>query len=328
MRSAREATQYRGLAAFAALLVVALATLAGANLAKAAVKQAETVLPPGQSGFVSLTGLPDGTGSPHLSDQVELFKAFKYKSAVFGQAGETETPRAGVRIVRGPYGVPSVTGSTDFDAWWGVGYAVAQDRLFQLELFRRATSGRLAEILGDGFLADDLIARRDYYTDPELDQMLSRLPANLVRRAEAYRDGINAWVEQTRRDPSKLPGEFTALGCAAAHLDCSRHRPDRRLPRPHRALGRRGGAGQPARAPRAGCPRVRQAAPPPGAGADLHRPAQGRPVPLPAGPHGEAGATRLPALAQGAEDHAHPHPCRGSRREQLGGHRRAPTCGA
>ena len=148
-----------------AVLAVAAGALASASVAQGNVKQAETVLPPGQSGFVSLTGLPEGSGSPHLTDQVPLFNSFRYKSALFGQAGATETPRSGVRIVRGPYGVPSITGASDFDAWWGVGYAVAQDRLFQLELFRRATSGRLAEILGDGYLPDDLIARRDYYTD-------------------------------------------------------------------------------------------------------------------------------------------------------------------
>ncbi|HZI90203.1 MAG TPA: penicillin acylase family protein [Thermoleophilaceae bacterium] len=195
-----------------AAATLGLAALASSNVAQAAVKQAETVLPPGQSGFVSAAGLAEGTGSPHLTDQTSLFTSFRYKSALFGQQGETEMPRAGVRIVRGPYGVPSITGATDFDAWWGVGYAVAQDRLFQLELFRRATSGRLAEILGDGFLPDDLIARRDYYTDGEVDAMLARLPTNLVRRAEAYRDGINAWVAETRSDPTKLPGEFTALG--------------------------------------------------------------------------------------------------------------------
>jgi len=191
---------------------VGFAALVSANLAQAGVKQAETVLPPGQSGFVSAAGLAEGTGSPHLNDQTSLFTSFRYKSALFGQQGQTEVPKAGVSIVRGPYGVPSITGATDFDAWWGVGYAVAQDRLFQLELFRRATSGRLAEILGDSFLADDLIARRDYYTDGEIDAMIARLPTNLVRRAEAYRDGINAWVDQTRRDPAKLPGEFPALG--------------------------------------------------------------------------------------------------------------------
>ena len=118
-----------------------------------------------------------------------------------------------MKIVRDRYGVPAITGATDYDAWWGAGYAVAQDRLFQLELFRRATSGRLAEILGDSYLDDDLIARRDYYTDAELDAMLAPHPgAALRQRAEAYRDGINAWSSKVRSDPTLLPGEFAALG--------------------------------------------------------------------------------------------------------------------
>ena len=197
-----------------ALAIAAVAVAAAAVPAHARVIGAETVLPPGQSGFVSIGGVTAGTGSPHLSDQVSLFTSFRYKSALFNQAGQTEVPKAGVKIVRGPYGVPAVTGTTDFDAWWGVGYAVAQDRLFQLELFRRATSGRLAEILGDSFLDDDLIARRDYYTDPELDRMIAGITPSLRRRAEAYRDGINAWAAEVRSDPSKMPGEFAALGVA------------------------------------------------------------------------------------------------------------------
>jgi penicillin amidase len=197
---------------YAAALAATVFSLAGAGTASARLLQAESVLPPGQSGFVSLAGVTSGTGSPHLNDQTELFTSFRFKSALFGQPGETESPRPGVTIVRGPYGVPSITGASDFDAWWGVGYAVAQDRLFQLELFRRATSGRLAEILGETYLDDDLIARRDYYTDAEIDSMIARIPPSLRSRAEAYRDGINAWVAETRSDPSKVPGEFTALG--------------------------------------------------------------------------------------------------------------------
>ncbi len=196
-------------------LVAALAlggALSGAAAADARVFQAESVLPPGQSGFVSATGVASGTGSPHLTDQTQLFIDFGFKSALFGQPGETETPRDGVTIVRGPFGVPSITGASDFDAWWGVGYAVAQDRLFQLELFRRAGSGRLAEIVGEDFLDEDLIARRDYYTDAELDEMIARIPQSLRTRAEAYRDGINAWIDVVRGDPTKLPGEFAALG--------------------------------------------------------------------------------------------------------------------
>ena len=180
--------------------------------AQAKILQAESVLPPGQSGYVSVPGVTAGTGSPHLNDQTSLFTSFSFKSALFNQGGETELPRPGVRIVRDRYGVPAITGASDPDAWWGAGYAVAQDRLFQLELFRRATSGRLAEILGDTYLDDDLIARRDYYTDAELDQMIARIPPQLRQRAEAYRDGVNAWSDQVRSDPSLLPGEFAALG--------------------------------------------------------------------------------------------------------------------
>ena len=108
--------------------------------------------------------------------------------------------------------MPNVRGASDYDAWWGVGYAVAQDRLFQLELFRRATSGRLAEILGQEYLDDDLIARRDYYTDAEAQDQFNRLPRKLFRRGEAYRDGINAYIRRVRSRPLELPGEFPALG--------------------------------------------------------------------------------------------------------------------
>jgi penicillin amidase len=190
--------------------VLAFAALAAP--AHAGVLKSEDVLAPGQSGYVSIAGVPDGTGSPHLTDQIELFNTFNYKSQMFDQPGAFEAPRAGVTITRDDYGVPAITGSSDFNAWWGVGYAVAQDRLFQLDLFRRATSGRLSEILGSTYLDDDLIARRDYYTDAEIDAMLDRIPAPLLARAEAYRDGINAWIEHVSSPGfPDIPGEFVAL---------------------------------------------------------------------------------------------------------------------
>jgi penicillin amidase len=187
--------------------------LALAAPAAARVREAGSVLPPGQSGFVTATGLATGTGSPYLTDQVELFTSFHFKDAMLGQPGGAgESPRAGVTITRDGYGVPTITGQTDYDLWFGTGYAVAQDRLFQLELFRRATQGRLAEILGKDYLDDDFVARRDYYTPAELDEQFTKLPADLRGRFEAYRDGVNAWIAKTRLDPTKLPGEFAATG--------------------------------------------------------------------------------------------------------------------
>ena len=76
-------------------------------------------------------------------------------------------------ITRDTYGVPNIHAGNDHDLWKGVGYAVAQDRLVQLELFRRATQGRLAELPTlEGRIGDDIVARRDYYTIPELQRML------------------------------------------------------------------------------------------------------------------------------------------------------------
>ena len=202
-------------------LIAALAALLLAPaIAPAGVRHAETVLPPGQSGFVSLSGVASGTGSPHLYDQQPLFTSFRYKNALFhpSTAGGTEMPRAGVKITRDEYGVPAIDAGSENDAWWGAGYAVAQDRLFQIELFRRATTGRLAEILGRDYLDDDLIARRDYYTGDELEKMFRALPPELQARAAAYRDGVNAWVQHVRTTPQDLPGEYAALAVMPTEL--------------------------------------------------------------------------------------------------------------
>jgi penicillin G amidase len=181
--------------------------------AQADTLEALGILPPGQSGYVSVTGVASGTGSPHLTDQTAPFENFEYRDINFNQPGTTESPRAGVTISRDSFGVPTITGETEDDAWFGVGYAVAQDRLFQLELFRRATSGRLAEIVGPGFLDDDLIARRDYYTDAEVEAMFDEVPQRLVDRTQSYADGINAYIDYVQGPGfEEMPGEFVALG--------------------------------------------------------------------------------------------------------------------
>ncbi|HEX8121491.1 MAG TPA: penicillin acylase family protein [Solirubrobacteraceae bacterium] len=195
------------LAVLALLVLVALPATAAARIVNA-----EDVLPPGQSGFVSTAGVADGTGSPHLTDQSDLFVNFRRKPHTFGQPGVEEAPKPGVKIVRDSFGVPAITAGSLEDMWWGAGYAVAQDRLFQLELFRRATTGRLAEILGSSYLDDDLIARRDYYTAGERAKMLDALPPGLRERLTPYKDGINAWIEHVRNNPDDMPGEFAALG--------------------------------------------------------------------------------------------------------------------
>ena len=193
------------------LIGAALAVLlAGAGAAEARVIRAEAVLPPGQSGFVSLTGLATGDGSPHLDDQVGLFKGLEWRPFTFDRPGAVSSPRPGVTITRDEYGIPNVHADNEQDAWFGAGYAIAQDRLFQLEAFRHATKGRLAELTGSSALDDDLVGRRDYYTEAQRAAMLGALPDRLIRRSESYRDGINAWIQHVRLNLLDLPGEYGA----------------------------------------------------------------------------------------------------------------------
>ena len=71
-------------------------------------------------------------------------------------AGEAGT----VDIVRGEFGVPQVRAQAAVDAWFGMGYACAQDRLFQLDYDRRRACGRWAEIAGRSAVGADILSRR------------------------------------------------------------------------------------------------------------------------------------------------------------------------
>jgi penicillin amidase len=111
-------------------------------------------------------------------------------------------------IVRDPYGVPHIYAQTAHDLFFLQGYAIAQDRLFQLDLFRRSGRGRLSEVLGDAGLDTDTFVRTiGLARAAELDAALlsDQARAALV----AFADGVNKLLEQ-RGDA--LPIEFMLLG--------------------------------------------------------------------------------------------------------------------
>ena len=263
-------------------------------LAAAGVRSAESVLPPGQSGFVP----PDeGTENPHLTDQVALFESFAFKPAGFDQPGSVESPRAGVTITRDAYGVPNVRAGSADDAWFGVGYAVAQDRLVELELFRRSTRGRLAEVLGEGRLASDIVARRDFYTPAELRAQIRGLPAALRARFESYAGGRQRLDRPRRGRPVAAPARVRAARAGPGAVDGARLRGDRRAARPHGALRRRARARELARAARARGQALRAAAAAAAAGTPVDRARVGGALPVPARPQPQRRAPRLQGLA-------------------------------
>ena len=112
-----------------------------------------------------------------------------------------------VEIERDRCGVPHIFAESDEDLFVGFGYAMAQDRLFQLDWLRRKGAGRLAEILGEDGLSSDVLARTvglNRIARAEWD----RLPEETRRLLSAFSEGINALIEASG---DKLPIEFELL---------------------------------------------------------------------------------------------------------------------
>ncbi len=111
------------------------------------------------------------------------------------------------QVVRNKWGVPKILAGNDEDLFFAFGFAMAQDRLFQLDYLRRRGHGRLSEVLGfDGIHLDTIartvglnrIATSEWASTPDETR-------TLLRR---FSDGINALIELTS---DKLPVEFALL---------------------------------------------------------------------------------------------------------------------
>ncbi|MGY0194877.1 penicillin acylase family protein [Leptothrix sp. BB-4] len=118
-----------------------------------------------------------------------------------------------VRIARDAQGVPSIQADRAEGAWFGLGYAHAQDRLWQLELHRRTGAGELAEAFGAAALDNDRFLRALGVRRAAQVQW-ERLDEPSRRALQAYADGVNAWSGQHLR---ARPPEFVLLGLKATH---------------------------------------------------------------------------------------------------------------
>jgi penicillin G amidase len=100
---------------------------------------------------------------------------------------------APVEIVRSTENVPHIFGQTDEDVFFALGLAHAQDRLFQMNVLRRAAQGRLAEIQGPRALpADDLARRLGLYRRAQASLESQDAPTRAA--LAAYADGVNQWI--------------------------------------------------------------------------------------------------------------------------------------
>lgn len=115
----------------------------------------------------------------------------------YNRAYAVEGPGAAFEIVRDSWAVPHILASSDRDAFFGLGFVHAQDRLWQMTLMRRTAQGRLSELFGGETLEIDRLMRAlDLYGLAQA-AVPGQTPA--TREAlEAYADGVNAWLAVVR----------------------------------------------------------------------------------------------------------------------------------
>jgi penicillin amidase len=135
--------------------------------------------------------------------------------AVLSQTeGEITVPglKEPVEVLRDRWGVPHIYARNQDDLFFAQGFVVAQDRLFQIDLWRRVGLGETAEVLGRDALEGDRFARLlRYRGDPEA-EWASYSP-DARRIATAFTRGINAWIDHAG---DRLPVEFQVLGTRPA----------------------------------------------------------------------------------------------------------------
>lgn len=122
-----------------------------------------------------------------------------------------ELPLAGltapVEVAFDARGIPAISARTREDAYRALGYLAARDRLFQMDLMRRRTAGRLAEILGEGLSEDDRWRRVLGY-EQVARAAVARLPRDQRTVLDAYAEGVN----QGMASLAVVPFEFWLLG--------------------------------------------------------------------------------------------------------------------
>jgi penicillin amidase len=117
-----------------------------------------------------------------------------------------------VDVVRDRWGVPHIYASNADDLFVAQGFVAAQDRLWQMEMWRRQREGRLAEILGPQAVERDRIARLLKYRGPTDEREWTSYHPDGRRLFEAYARGVNAFIQSVQANPDKLPVEFTLTG--------------------------------------------------------------------------------------------------------------------
>jgi acyl-homoserine lactone acylase PvdQ len=202
------------------------------------------VLPPGTNGLANLFQLgqfeTNGARPPHNDDQYVPYRDLVYAppgltaaqipnyfhdasfGVVPGQLERTYSPRPDVTIQRDGLGVPHVYGDTRAGAMFGLGYAGAEDRLFMMDALRHAGRAQLSSFAGGAAAnreMDEEVWAETPYTEQDLQRQCEYRPKGFEAIVDQLRQdvtnyiaGINQYIAEARLDPTKMPGEYAAIG--------------------------------------------------------------------------------------------------------------------
>lgn len=125
--------------------------------------------------------------------------------------GEIELPglTEPVEVIRDEWGIPHIYAQNQDDLFRAQGYVMAQDRLWQMEMWRRWHEGRLAEVFGPEAIDYDIRNRQLMYRGPWDDSEWTSYHPDAEQLFTVYAEGVNAYIEQHR---DNLPVEFQLTG--------------------------------------------------------------------------------------------------------------------
>ena len=113
-----------------------------------------------------------------------------------------------VEIIRDSFAIPHIYAENEPDLYMAVGFVLAQDRLWQMDLLRRVTTGRLSEIFGPDMADADQLLRSLQMTRKSR-KILAGASPELIQALNSFCSGVNQYIDKAGK---KLPPEFTLIG--------------------------------------------------------------------------------------------------------------------
>jgi len=137
-----------------------------------------------------------------------FFSMLKRSLPEYSGTIESEKINSDITIYTDSLGIPYIVAESDYDVAFAFGFLHARERLFSMDLYRRAGEGRLSEIFGERTIKFDELFRTIGIVRT-IKSNLNKYDKNVLRLLKSYSDGVNTFIEQNK---SRLPVEFDLLG--------------------------------------------------------------------------------------------------------------------